>query len=59
MYYGSPEEMTAHAPPTLFGALPDEGVKWLSTLLLIECERDPQWLKVVVGDFHKVLGGRA
>ncbi|KAJ7348313.1 hypothetical protein DFH08DRAFT_639123, partial [Mycena albidolilacea] len=59
MYYGSPEEMTVHALPTLFQALPDEGVKWLSPLTLIECEHDPQWFKVVVGDFHKVLGGRA
>jgi hypothetical protein len=59
MYYGSPEETTAHAPPTLFSALPDEEVKWLSPLAPIECERDPQWFKVVVGDFHKALGGRA
>ncbi|KAJ7804184.1 Alpha/Beta hydrolase protein [Mycena olivaceomarginata] len=58
MYYGSPEATMAHAPLTLFRALPDEAVKSLPPLALIECERDPEWFKVVIGDFHKALGER-
>ncbi|KAF8192258.1 alpha/beta hydrolase domain-containing protein [Mycena galopus ATCC 62051] len=58
MYYGSREATTLHAPLALLGALPEEGVTSLPPLALITCDRDPEWFKVVLKDFHGALNER-
>jgi len=58
MYYGSREATAARDPLALLRAASEDALASMPPLALITCEKDPEWFKVVLGDFHKALGER-
>ncbi|KAL0948409.1 hypothetical protein HGRIS_010990 [Hohenbuehelia grisea] len=58
MYWASEAEARATVPLALLNGLAAEDVKALPPLLLVEGEREPQWVKVVGKDFYEALKGR-
>lgn len=58
MYYGSQELATAREPLALLRSAPAEAIGALPPLVLLKCEHDPAWFKVVLDDFRKALEER-
>ncbi|KAJ6492061.1 Alpha/Beta hydrolase protein [Mycena sanguinolenta] len=55
MYYGSSEAITQHSPLALLQDSSKETVGALPPLVMIICERDPEWFKIVGSDFRTAL----
>ncbi|KAJ7120576.1 alpha/beta-hydrolase [Mycena crocata] len=55
MYYGSAETTQLHDPLGLLRAAPPELIKSLPSLLLLQCEYDPEWFNIVAKDFEEAL----
>ena len=57
-YWGGVEETKKQDPLGLFNSASDEKIAGLPDVLLVEAERDSDWMKVVGKDFYQALQAR-
>ncbi|KAH7914932.1 Alpha/Beta hydrolase protein [Hygrophoropsis aurantiaca] len=57
-YFGSPEQQSEREPRALWNKLSDEEVEALPEILLVQAEREPEWMKISCDTLAKDLENR-